>query len=241
MHFLKLFSTLLIFSIFMQVKAQYTYKPVVVLELFTSQGCSSCPIADELLEELKETYAQEDVFVLSYHVDYWNRLGWKDPFSQKAFSDYQSRYATAFRSRNIYTPQLVVNGTTEFVGGNKLRALETIKKYQTGNAANTVDLQVISKKDNEIEVNFKVAGMDFKNLTLAVVVAERTTNIPRGENRNRTLKNANIVAVRNVIQTPKGTAKLSLPDWITDKDTLSVVAYTQDAQLEITGASRLSI
>ena len=241
MHFLKLFSTLLICSMFMQVKAQDTDKPVVVLELFTSQGCSSCPIADKLLEELKETYTDQNVFVLSYHVDYWNRLGWKDPFSQKAFSDYQSAYASAFRSRNIYTPQLVANGTTEFVGGNERRAIEVIKSNLQKAATTAIAMNVVSKERDEIELNFKVTGSDFRNLTLAVVVSERTTEIPRGENRNRTLKNANIVAVRNVVRAGEGVAKLSLPDWITDKDELSIVAYTQDAQLEITGASRLNI
>jgi len=89
-----------------------TYKPVVVLELFTSQGCSSCPKADELLSEVRDGAANEnvDVIVLSYHVDYWNYIGWKDPYSKKAYSNKQRAYSGKFNSSSIYTPQIVVNG-----------------------------------------------------------------------------------------------------------------------------------
>lgn len=90
---------------------------IVVLELFTSQGCSSCPAADVQLEEAKKNYP-ERVFALSYHVDYWNYIGWEDPFSKKAYTFKQREYNQKFRSSSNYTPQLVVNGKEHFGGSD---------------------------------------------------------------------------------------------------------------------------
>ena len=96
------------------------FSPVVVLELFTSEGCSSCPLADNLLPQLASLDAA--VIPLSFHVDYWNRLGWKDPFSSAAFSDRQREYGQHFNSDGVYTPQLVVNGEYEMVGSDRRKA-----------------------------------------------------------------------------------------------------------------------
>ena len=79
---------------------------VILLELFTSQGCSSCPSADRLLDKTLANH--KNVIGLSYHVDYWNYIGWKDPFSSKVYSNYQRAYGSKFRSSSIYTPQLAV-------------------------------------------------------------------------------------------------------------------------------------
>ncbi len=226
---------------FFAVQGQEKDKPIVVLELFTSQGCSSCPIADELLDELKNIYAKQDVFVLSYHVDYWNRLGWKDPFSQKDFSDYQRSYASVFRSQNIYTPQLVVNGMTEFVGGHKQRALQTISTQQQQKAANTIALKIRTSSTDKIVLDYKTEGATIKDITLVLVVSERVTKIVRGENRNRTLKNANIVAFRIVRKESEGRAVLELPSWIRATDELSIVGFSQNEKWQITGASRIKI
>lgn len=100
---------------------------VAVVELFTSEGCSSCPPADKLLRTIQAE--SKDVYVLSYHVDYWDRLGWKDPFSQAAFTERQRDYAQQFNLESIYTPQVVINGVKEFVGSDeqRLRSILTQK------------------------------------------------------------------------------------------------------------------
>src|SRR5258705_2813519 len=85
-----------------------SYAPVAVLELFTSEGCSSCPPADNLLPEL--TKLDSGIIPLSFHVDYWNRLGWTDPFSNPDYSDRQRKYADHWRLESVYTPELVING-----------------------------------------------------------------------------------------------------------------------------------
>src|SRR3954463_5560674 len=100
----------------------------VVVELFTSEGCSSCPPADALLARLDETQPVEgaEVIALAQHVDYWNQLGWSDPFSSHELSERQGEYARAFGRDGVYTPQMVVDGRAEFPGGNSGRAFDAI-------------------------------------------------------------------------------------------------------------------
>ena len=99
-----------------------------VVELFTSEGCSSCPPPDALLAEILEDARKDGrrVFCLSFHVDYWNRLGWTDPYSAPAFSRRQQSYAQAFKNDQVYTPQMIVNGTEEFVGSDRHRSRAAI-------------------------------------------------------------------------------------------------------------------
>src|SRR5882757_10188754 len=89
-----------------------------VVELFTSEGCSSCPSADALVAAVQKENKDQPVYILAFHVDYWDRLGWKDAFSDAAYSDRQRAYASWLRLSSIYTPQVVVNGRKEFVGSD---------------------------------------------------------------------------------------------------------------------------
>ncbi|HST20285.1 MAG TPA: DUF1223 domain-containing protein, partial [Blastocatellia bacterium] len=103
---------------------------VVLVELFTSEGCSSCPPADKLLTNLDQTQPIKGVQViaLSQHVDYWDQFGWKDPFSSADFSQRQLEYMKALHTKDVYTPQMIIDGQTEFVGSNLARAREAITK-----------------------------------------------------------------------------------------------------------------
>ena len=99
-----------------------------VVELFTSEGCSSCPSAEKLVAVAQNEFG-DNTIVLSYHVDYWDRLGWKDSFSKRAYSDRQRQYAEHLNLQSVYTPQAIVNGKTEFVGSNKTALWECHKQF----------------------------------------------------------------------------------------------------------------
>jgi len=167
-----------------------------VIELFTSQGCSSCPPADRKLNALTARAKDENlpIYTLAYHVDYWNRLGWKDPFSMKLFSDRQSWYSSLFESGSVYTPQIIVNGEQEMVGSRNAEIDRNIE-------------QVLNEKSNiEIKLDIEAAGEDLicnvsiKNrptascmICLALVADDITTVVKRGENSGKTLLESGIV------------------------------------------------
>src|ERR1700744_6104626 len=98
-------------------------KGFAVIELFTSEGCSSCPPADALVARVQKESNDKPVYILAFHVDYWNRLGWKDVFSSAEYSERQNQYARWLKLSSVYTPQIVVNGRTEFVGSEEANLL----------------------------------------------------------------------------------------------------------------------
>ena len=166
------------------------YKPFVVLELFTSEGCSSCPSADEALREVA---GRDGVLAVGFHVTYWNRLGWKDAFSVPAFDDRQYKYAEKFKASGVYTPQLVVDGEDEFVGSKKSQLDKAIQKSLSQTPTAGVELSTV-KKDNSIVADYQLAGdLANKELHLALVERNVVSKVSRGENSGRTLRHDNVV------------------------------------------------
>ncbi len=171
------------------------FEPVAVIELFTSQGCSSCPSADKLLSKTIHNSIGKKIFALSYHVDYWNRLGWADPFSNAAFSKRQNDYVASLNINGAYTPQIVVNGSREFVGSDKNALSSSLgnalaEKTETSFSG----LEVLQEKQNLVRVKYKLEG-NYSGTTInfALVSLSETTQIKRGENEGLTLTNENIV------------------------------------------------
>lgn len=213
----------------------------VVLELYTSQGCSSCPAADDLLRTVKTSY-DKNVIPLSYHVDYWNYIGWKDPFSNALFTEKQKLYNQKFNSSTIYTPQVVINGAEHFVGSNQSVLTTKIAKYSKKKALHTVQILNLEKSENAISLNYSLKGeLIGKRLRFALVIEDRITNVKRGENRDRILKNANIVVAEHYAQNlqAKGTFEIEIPNIVQTKDKLRVVAILENEDFDILSASQL--
>ncbi len=165
-------------------------KPVAVVELFTSQGCSSCPAADKILSE----YARKkQVLALSWHVDYWNYLGWKDTFSKPEFTKRQQRYAVSFKRRGLYTPQAVVNGRAHAVGSDGKTIRSLMASYQSSGKGLTVPLTAV-RRGETIEISASSAQSG-RAATMWVVYFDRKkpVKIERGENRGKTITYHNVV------------------------------------------------
>ena len=176
----------------------------VVVELFTSEGCSSCPPADEVLSKLDKMQPIQgvEVIALGEHVDYWNRLGWTDPYSSEDFSKRQSRYSDAFNQGSVYTPQMIVDGRDEFAGGNMERARTAIAKAAQAPKAN---IQLASSQNSEatdsraVKLLLHVSDLprltagDTAEVLLAITENNLRSEVSRGENAGRYLRHSAVV------------------------------------------------
>lgn len=170
-----------------------------VLELFTSQGCSSCPAADAVLEKLA---ARKDVIALSLPVDYWDYLGWKDTLARPKFTARQKYYAKERGDGRVYTPQMVVNGLTHVVGSSPDAIEGAIKATEAQFAATRIAVTVRSEKGRIlIETGDAPPGAAPREATIWIAMVRRETEvkIERGENRGRTIKYANVVRELNPV------------------------------------------
>ena len=187
-----------------------SHDTIVVAELFTSEGCSSCPPADDVLRDLvrRQPVPGVRVLALGEHVDYWDRLGWRDPFSSAQFSTRQSNYdARVFRANQVYTPQLVIDGQYEQVGSDVKAVLRSIQQAARAPKA-TVDVTVDragTGRDLGVAVDVDVPPALTLHEAVDVVVAitedNLVTNVARGENRGRTLRHTGVVRALTTIAT----------------------------------------
>ena len=200
-----------------------------LIELFTSEGCSSCPPADEALEEIQKKYNDKNVLVLSYHVDYWNKLGWKDIFSDASFTQRQEYYSNIFRLNSIYTPQVVVNGRKEFLGSNKSKLISSIEEQLNERSAASIKLTAVQNTERNIAVHYSADGVDTKKEQAILVLIQKmaTNEIKKGENKGRTLHHINIV--RNIFYLPlkEKTTSFTLPAGFSKED-FFVAGFIQD-------------
>ncbi len=214
-----------------------------VLELFTSEGCSSCPPADELLARIQQESGNTPVYVLAYHVDYWNRLGWKDAFSQPEFSKRQYRYSRQL-SAQVYTPQLILNGKAEFVGSDATAIRGAIKDALSSQGGAVISLQA-GQQAGKINVSYQTKGsVSTDHLLLAVVQKQAISKIANGENGGCTLHHVQIV--RNLYtfdptSPGQSTRQILMPAGFNTKD-WEIIGLLQDTQTGIIkGAARAAI
>lgn len=184
---------------------QLKQAPKAVLELFTSQGCSSCPEADALLQELAE---RPDIIALAYHVDYWDYIGWADTFGSKAHSDRQRAYAKSWGSSRIFTPQLIVNGSEGVVASHRDEVGDAVQ-------AAMLDLDVTLEPTSDT-LEISIPGREgFRDAVVWLVCFRDRADvaIERGENRGKTISYAQIVMGRQALGMwdPRTGANLKLP------------------------------
>jgi hypothetical protein len=180
--------------------------PKAVLELFTSQGCSSCPPADALLTNIAN---RPDIIGLAYHVDYWDYIGWADTFGAKANTERQQAYAKAWNSNNIYTPQLVVNGAHDVVGSHQTDIEGAIQE-------SALSIPVALKVDEDGMLDVSVDGKPGEHQSgvwLVTFIDKAQVNVERGENAGHTLAYSQVVTGRHILGMwdPTTGAHLKLP------------------------------
>jgi hypothetical protein len=222
--------------------------PFALVELFTSEGCSSCPPADALLGEIVQDARKQGrrVFGLAFHVDYWNQLGWTDPYSTPAHSRRQRSYARAFKNYQVYTPQMIVNGTEDFVGSDRRRSRAAIEAALKRPGRAQVKLQQDeASAHGSLAISYVVAGVA-RGTVLNVAVVERNvmSTVKRGENGGRTLRHENVVRAFQTLRldnSGKGTVHLALPaDLVYSK--ASAIGYVQEADTgAVLGATSMTL
>lgn len=215
----------------------------VIVELFTSEGCSSCPPADRLLEQLLATQPVDgaEVIALGQHVDYWDDLGWKDRFSSAALTNRQQGYSRTFNIDSIYTPQIVVDGRQELVGNDGAGAKKAIARA-TEAPHGHIRIEAEPSGADGVTLSVSAADVpqpgrgDHDELVVAVTEDRLTSDVRRGENHGRVLSHAAVVRSLTSLGEPKRTdgiarAEARLPigaNW--RRENLKIVAFVQEAR-----------
>ena len=193
----------------------------ILIELFTSEGCSSCPPADELLRKVRAQQPVDGVelITLSEHVDYWDYIGWKDPNATPKLTARQNEYANHFRSRGAYTPQMVVDGEWEFVGSDSRSLARAVE--QAVKRPKTPLRLAVNGKQLSIEAGEAPAGAE---MILAITQNEVGSSVTRGENQGRRLVHDSVVRHWQSLGNAKVSMEATLPEVTGD----AAVVFLQD-------------
>jgi len=219
-----------------------------LVELFTSEGCSSCPPADAVLADLVHDAKKNNrrVYCIAFPVDYWNKLGWTEPHGDALHTKRQQEYSKVLRTEQIYTPQMIMNGTEEFVGSNKAKAQKSIGVALDQKVATTLTLGLEKPPGaGGVTIAYDI-GSAPKTAVLNVAVVESglVSKVTRGENAGQTLAHENVVRVFTTVaidRTGKGTVELKFPDGL-DRKKSQVIAYVQNPETKaIVGASSIDL
>ena len=227
-------------------------EPVAVVELFTSEGCSSCPPADMNLQRLAKLgmTTHLNLIPLSFHVDYWNDLGWIDPLSHAAFTNRQREYATVMQKKNVYTPQMIVNGRVEFVGSDQNVSDKAVELALKTPVKHLVDLSILqAKAGQKPQLRYHVeavnpeadAGTDYV-LNVAIVSDEVTFDVTRGENEGKKLSHTWVVKSFEVLALKGQDGVLAIDMKLIQPGHSRLIGYVQAKRSwEITGASAIGL
>jgi hypothetical protein len=222
----------------------------VLLELFTSEGCSSCPPADRLLEMLDRTQpiAGTEIIVLSEHVDYWNSQGWHDPFSSAALTQRQGQYASKLNMESVYTPQLIVDGHSELVGSNAVKVKQVVElAAREEKASLRIETLGPQGKKSRVRVSSQhwPSGVSGRaTLFLAIASNQAQSRVSAGENSGKQLTHVSVVrSLQSLGEIAVGvplSRDVVIPVNPAEKDSVRVVAFIQDIKsLRVLGVAQL--
>lgn len=218
-------------------------KGFAVLELFTSEGCSSCPPADALLARIQKAAGDQPVYILAYHVDYWNRLGWRDIFSKAVYSKRQNQYSRQLGAQ-VYTPQLIINGKSEYIGSDEAAVSEAIKDALNGSSQLSLNIQG-RFEPGKVQLHYQVTGNAGKSqLLVALVEKHATSQVKRGENEGRTLSHVQIVNDLHIFSLQsghEGNVQIDLPVAFNPHDWELIGMLQNEETGSIEAAARVSL
>lgn len=205
-----------------------------IIELYTSQGCSSCPPADALLTQLAE---RDDVIALALHVDYWDYIGWKDNFGDPAHTTRQNGYARAAGATTIYTPQMVIGGVDHVIGSKPMEVMDNLRAHQARDAQTQVHL---SRSGETLSIKAAPFTRSAAPMIVQLVryLPEQTVQINRGENAGKAIQYSNIVSSWQNLARWDGTSDLSISASVPGADAI-VVILQQDRHGPIVAAAEL--
>jgi hypothetical protein len=220
---------------------------IAVVELFTSEGCSSCPPADEVLGDLSRRN-DRSIYPLGFHVDYWDSLGWPDRAASPENTARQRAYAGAFGAGGLYTPQMIVNGTEQFTGSERARADAAVGRALARPASVRLSIYPRRTGSEAVTVDYEAQGAPAGSvLNIAVVEREVSTPVLAGENAGKTLRHSNVVRafVAAPLSVAAGSVSAQLPArW--PRDGAEVIAFVQRSSavggaMPVLGAARSSL
>lgn len=211
----------------------HSEKSNVLVELFTSQGCSSCPSADKLMQNFSK---QNHILVLSFHVDYWNYIGHIDPHSKNIFSERQRAYPLNQFSKSIYTPQAIVNGKYDILGSDEKSLINSIQKEESDSKQIKINLYL---KSNFLKYSFS-RELDSKFM-IAIVKNFAKNKVSNGENSGRELSHVNIVQELIEVKENSNSGSLDLNPYIKKNfSDYSVICFLQKKDGTVLGAEKIS-
>jgi hypothetical protein len=230
---------LVFLTVILSMNESNSQNNTVVIELFTSQGCSSCPDADKNLTEILQRAKREgkEVYGLSFHVDYWNYIGWKDPYSSKEFTARQRKYGEGMNLRSIYTPQMIVNGKDEFVGSNRNESEKKVAQALNQKPTYQIAIKNLKVMNGVLALHYSLdKEPDGEVINIALVEKEVENYVPRGENNGRKLHHDNVVRLFTTKPAKREEEmRIQIPE--IDAAKASVVFYIQNKDLLVVGAT----
>jgi hypothetical protein len=215
-----------------------TRPKVVLVELFTSEGCSDCPPADDLLRRIdrKQTDSGQLIVGISEHVTYWNHLGWSDPFSLDIYSQRQSVYGNRFGLDSVYTPQMVVNGSEQFVGSDSASLAKALRREEEQQPSIVLNILSAKVANGALNVTYSATGeFASQGLDLVAVLADDAdrSSVSRGENSGRSLTHVavarSLTHVTKLTAQTESTARLPLPPSFQGSQAHHVILFAQNA------------